>query len=241
MNNALNTTTNAAITSMTSKEIAELTGKRHDHVLVDVRTMLEALGLGAPEFSGTYSHPQNSQSYPCFVLPKDLTMTLVSGYNVVMRHRIVTRWQALEAGVVEQAKVPAHVLPTDYLSALKELITSLECQGALTVENESLKEELVVRVDISKWRKGSEIRAEVGIHGVLRKDLNIAFANEMDDIAKDLGVPTHIKDVNGTTFYATNMFHPEAAKVWIERHPMYQRKQLPVPVTNHVVLPFLRH
>lgn len=140
-----------------------------------------------------------------------------------------------------QAKSTLPPIPQDYLSALKELITSIECQAALKVENKSLKDELVVRVDVSKWMSGAEIRAKVGIHGRLGRDHNIAFANEMDDIAKGLGVPTHIKDVNGTTFYATNVFHPEAAKVWIERHPLYQRRQLPATVTNHVVLPTLRH
>lgn len=85
---------------MSSREIAELTGKRHDHVLADIRKMLEELGKAAPEFSGTahIAGPNNSvRTAPVFNLPKDLTITLVSGYNVVMRHRIVTRWMELEA------------------------------------------------------------------------------------------------------------------------------------------------
>lgn len=38
-----------------------------------------------------------------FRLPKDLTITLVSGYNVQMRHRIVMRWQELESKVSQPA------------------------------------------------------------------------------------------------------------------------------------------
>lgn len=38
---------------MSSREIAELTGKRHDNVMADTRNMLENLGKAAPEFSGT--------------------------------------------------------------------------------------------------------------------------------------------------------------------------------------------
>lgn len=41
-----------------------------------------------------------------FNLPKDLTLTLVSGYNVQMRHRIITRWLELEE-VNKAPQVPA--------------------------------------------------------------------------------------------------------------------------------------
>jgi phage regulator Rha-like protein len=77
--------------TMSSREIAELTGKRHDNVMTDIRSMLEDLGLHAPEFSGTYRN-ERGNTYECFNLPKDLTITLVAGYSTVMRHRIVRRW-----------------------------------------------------------------------------------------------------------------------------------------------------
>lgn len=78
--------------TMSSREIAEITGKRHDNVLRDTRTMLEELGGGVLSFEAIYINPQNGQIYTEFLLPKDLTITLVSGYSTVMRHRIVTRW-----------------------------------------------------------------------------------------------------------------------------------------------------
>lgn len=84
------------VTTMSSREIAELTGKEHKNALADIRAMLEALGQNSAEFSAQY-RDSTGRNLPCFNLPKDLTITLVSGYSVVMRHRIVTRWQELEA------------------------------------------------------------------------------------------------------------------------------------------------
>lgn len=56
---------------MSSREIAELTGKRHDNVMADIRNMLHELGRTSPEFSGnlpdSYGRPQ-----AVFFLPKDL-------------------------------------------------------------------------------------------------------------------------------------------------------------------------
>jgi phage regulator Rha-like protein len=81
---------------MSSREIAELTGKAHSNVIRDIRVMLEALGEAQLSFESGY-RAGNGQRRAEFRLPKDLTITLVPGYNVTMRHRIVTRWQELEA------------------------------------------------------------------------------------------------------------------------------------------------
>lgn len=57
---------------MSSREIAELTGKRHDNVMADIRKMLiELYGEGGLlSFQDTYANEQNGQSYPIFQLPK---------------------------------------------------------------------------------------------------------------------------------------------------------------------------
>ena len=91
----MNTLINTSAT-MSSREIAQLTGKDHRHVLADIRKMFEDLGETSAGFSAdlpdAYGRPQ-----PAFKLPKRETLILVSGYNVGMRAKIIDRWQELEA------------------------------------------------------------------------------------------------------------------------------------------------
>lgn len=47
--------------TMTSREIAELTGKNHADVLRDIRNMLEALDLGQSSFADSYFNSQNKE------------------------------------------------------------------------------------------------------------------------------------------------------------------------------------
>lgn len=100
---------NASLT-MSSREIAGLCEKRHDHVMVDIRNMLNELKIQSPEFSGDYIDSKG-RTYPCFYLPKDLTLTLIAGYNVILRKRIIDRWQELEAKQTER-------LPQSFSEAL---------------------------------------------------------------------------------------------------------------------------
>ncbi len=87
--------------AMSSLEIAGLCEKRHDHVMADIRNMLEQLNIQSPEFSGDY-RDERGRSYPCYHLPRDLCLTLVSGYSVVLRKRIIDRWLELEKGQTPQ-------------------------------------------------------------------------------------------------------------------------------------------
>lgn len=84
--------------TMTSREIAELTGKNHADVLRDIRNMLEVLKKDASIFAGIY-HDAYGREKPCFNLPKRETLILVSGYSTELRARIIDRWQELEAAV----------------------------------------------------------------------------------------------------------------------------------------------
>lgn len=121
--------------AMTSLEIAGLCDKRHDHVMADIRNMLQQLNIQSPEFSGDY-RDDRGRSYPLFHLPKDLCLTLVSGYSVVLRKRIIDRWLELENGPqvsVPQSLPEALRLAAD-LAEQKERLTQELAAAAPKVE-----------------------------------------------------------------------------------------------------------
>ncbi|WP_314352600.1 phage regulatory protein/antirepressor Ant [Pseudomonas rhodesiae] len=90
--------------TMSSREIAELTGSTHDNVLKTVRALVSK---GVVSSNDTpYIHPQNGQVYREFLLSQRDTLVVVSGYSVELRARIIDRWQELEARA-EQFQIPA--------------------------------------------------------------------------------------------------------------------------------------
>ena len=111
------------ILTMTSREIAELTGKRHTHVMEDCRKL-------ADFYTETYSAEKSAQfvksstyidstgrALPCFELNKQASLDLVTGYSLAHRHAVNVRWQELEAA---QAKPPAELSRMDILKLAME-------------------------------------------------------------------------------------------------------------------------
>jgi Rha family phage regulatory protein len=97
MNEIVNITSGSGLT-MSSLEIAAYAGKRHLHVLRDIRKMLRDLEEGETKFGSTYFDGQGKE-HPAFNLPKRETLILVSGYDVRMRAKIIDRWAELENAV----------------------------------------------------------------------------------------------------------------------------------------------
>ena len=87
--------------TMSSLEIAGLTGKAHKHVLADIRKLLSELGFQPAEFSARYIDGKG-ESRECYALPQRECLILVSGYSIRMRAAIIDRWQALEAALTPE-------------------------------------------------------------------------------------------------------------------------------------------
>ena len=101
--------------TMSSVEIAELTGKRHDNVLTDIRKML--VEIQSPEKAGDYKDGRG-RTQPCLLLTKDESLCLVAGYSATLRMAIIKRWQELEAKQTPQ-------IPQTYAAALLEAVVWL--------------------------------------------------------------------------------------------------------------------
>ena len=149
-------------TTMSSREIAELTGKRHPDVKRDILNMFEQLEQDASSFAHTYLDSQNRQQTQ-FNLDKELTLTLVSGYNVELRNKIIKRWMELEA------QKPTATLPQTYAQALLEagrLALELE-QKELQLEVAKPKVEFVdTFVDRGSNRNITNVAKELGITAI---------------------------------------------------------------------------
>lgn len=70
--------------TMSSKEIAELTGKKHWHVMRDIRFMFDELNKDVNPFLDCAINSQN-KNLAIFNLPKEECLILVSGYSIKLR------------------------------------------------------------------------------------------------------------------------------------------------------------
>jgi phage antirepressor YoqD-like protein len=94
MNTLINIVSDAL--RMTSREIAELTNKRHDNVARVCRD-LKADGV-CPQIEETpYVHEKNGQTYLEFQLSKRDSLVLVARLSPEFTGRVVDRWMELEA------------------------------------------------------------------------------------------------------------------------------------------------
>lgn len=108
---------NNEVKTISSLKIAELADKRHDHVMRDIRKMLDALiasghiaDEGLPKFEASYLNTQGKEQ-PCFELPLRLAKTLLVKYDTVRAYRVLEYIDALEAKVASLTPIVPQSLP----------------------------------------------------------------------------------------------------------------------------------
>jgi phage regulator Rha-like protein len=78
---------------------AHLREKQHKNVLRDIEKMIQDIGglrFELSSFEAEYTMPQNKKAKE-YRLPKDLTVTLITGYRADLRYRMVKRLEEMES------------------------------------------------------------------------------------------------------------------------------------------------
>lgn len=90
------------VQTMSSREIAELTGKAHKHVLRDIRSIIEQLEDGPDLDHEEFQQVIDSRGYTSeYLLTKNQTLLLMTGYSIPLRQKLINRWQELEEQVAK--------------------------------------------------------------------------------------------------------------------------------------------
>lgn len=117
--------------TMTSLQIADATGKAHKNVCRDIKVILDQ-GVDRLNFELTSYVDKSNRNQHMYRLTKKGCLILASGYDALLREKVISRWEELES---KQLKA----LPGNYLDALKALVESEEQKQALFIENEEMK------------------------------------------------------------------------------------------------------
>ena len=86
---------NVSRTTMSSREIASVTGKRHDNVKRDIVAMLKDLKVDVLIFEDIYLDGRNREQVQ-YMLDREHTDCLLTGYSAPMRMKVIRRWRELE-------------------------------------------------------------------------------------------------------------------------------------------------
>lgn len=122
--------------TMSSLQIAEITGKQHNDVLKAIRKMERSWKkIAGRNFSLGYYTDPNNQKRPMYLLNKEECLYIATKFNDEARAKLVLRWKELEEKNKPQ-------LPTNYLDALKSLVASEEEKQQLALENKRQAEQL---------------------------------------------------------------------------------------------------
>lgn len=173
---------------ITSLEISEITGKQHGHVMRDIRVLLDQ-GVTESNFGLSEYKDVTGRTLPCYNLTKKGCLILASGYDALLREKIINRWEELE--LKKRA-----TLPTSFAEALQLAAN----QAREIEENQKLIEAQKQQLDESKaWYT---IKRRALILGVNWRVYNWRALKRLSILAD-----TPIKKVFDANYGEVNLYH----------------------------------
>ena len=189
--------------TLTSLEVAEITGKRHDNILSDIRDEISKLGVerGLLIFQETYYvNEQNRQKYPMFNLNYKGVLQLGARYNAETRFKLIEKIEQLQKPMTVEDMI---ILQANEMKSVKHRIDIVENK----VDNE-------IRIDHTEQRK---LQKAVSIRVFQRLDVvdaerKLMFSAIYRDLKDRFGVASYRdvkrKDLKNALLYVQN---------WIEK------------------------
>ena len=123
---------------MSSREIAEITGKLHKNVMRDIRNMEPAWEkVNGLKFELVEYTDEKGEKRPEYQLDKREVLYVATKWNDEIRARIILRWEELENNLRNNQNVIA--LPQNYEEALEHLLIQVRENKKLIAENKVLQ------------------------------------------------------------------------------------------------------
>ena len=188
--------------TLTSLEIAEVAGKRHDNVLADIRDEISKLGTEKAVLIFQESHYKdaNNQRRPMFILNYKGVLQLGARYNAKTRFKLIEKIEQLQKPMTVEDRI---ILQANEMKSVKHRIDIVENK----VDNE-------IRIDHTEQRK---LQKAVSIRvyqrlDVIDADRNLMFPAIYRDLKDRFGVASYRdikrKDLTEALAYVQN---------WIEK------------------------
>lgn len=127
---------------MSSREIAAVTGKEHKHVVRDIKSMLEQLGIYCPEmddndFKGFLiinKEYRGRNVIDEIWLNEDLSMTLITGYDANRRLALIKQWQAMKVELEHPriaAPAPQAIAASDHILSVARVVAEATASATM--------------------------------------------------------------------------------------------------------------
>ncbi len=126
--------------TMSSLQIAELTGKNHKEVMRSIRNMEPAWEkINGRKFALVEYRDAKGESRPCYSLTKTECLYVATKFNDEARAKLILRWEELETEAAKQYQVPTSFREALLLAAAQQEQIE-EQQKLLVAQNEQLRD-----------------------------------------------------------------------------------------------------
>lgn len=172
--------------TMSSLEIARLTGKPHNDVLKAIRAMEPAWEkVNGGKFSRVEYKDAKGEMRPCFELTKTECLYVATKFNDEARAKLVIRWEELE----RKERANMIMLPdfTDPAEAAMAWAKEYREKKVLAIENDSLKIEKMMLED-ENFQLAAENQELKGDHNYLDLIMRSRATLTVTQIAQDYGM-----------------------------------------------------